>query len=82
MVEGGSILEHLNEFNTITNQLDSMKLKFDDELKVLLLLCSLVHSWNSLVMTVSNDSSNGNKLIFDDVVSTLLNEDIRRKYHR
>lgn len=44
MVEGGYIPKHLNEFNTITNQLDSLKLKFDDEVKALLLLCSLLDS--------------------------------------
>jgi glucose-6-phosphate isomerase len=31
MSEGGSVVHHLNEFNTITNQLSSIKVDFDDE---------------------------------------------------
>jgi hypothetical protein len=41
MSEGGSIADHLNDFNTITNQLSSVKVDFDDEFRALLILCSL-----------------------------------------
>jgi hypothetical protein len=41
MSEGGSIADHLNEFNTATNQLSSVKVDFDDEVRALLILCSL-----------------------------------------
>ena len=41
MVEGTPITQHLNEFNTITNQLSSMKIDFVDEIKALILLASL-----------------------------------------
>jgi hypothetical protein len=41
MSEGGSIIDHLNEFNTVTNQLRSVKVYFDDEVRALLILCSL-----------------------------------------
>ena len=44
MSEGGSIADHLNEFNTVTNQLSSVKLDFDDEVRALLILCSLPES--------------------------------------
>ena len=44
MSEGGCVANHLNEFNTITNQLSSVKLDFDDELRALLILCSLLES--------------------------------------
>ena len=30
MSEGGSIADHLNEFNTLTSELISVKVKFDD----------------------------------------------------
>jgi len=79
MVEEGSIPKHVNEFNTITNQLHSIKIKFEDEVRALLLLCSLPDSWNSLVMEVSNSYSDSNKLVFDDVVGILLSEDMHRK---
>ena len=31
ILEGVSIVDHLNEFNTVTNQLSFVKLEFDDE---------------------------------------------------
>ena len=41
MSEGGSVTDHLNEFNTVTNQLSSVSVNFDDEVRALLILCSL-----------------------------------------
>jgi hypothetical protein len=38
MSEGGSITSHLNEFNMVTNQLSSIKVDFDDEVRDLLIL--------------------------------------------
>ena len=46
MSEGGSVADHLNEFNMVTNQLSSVKVDFDDEVRALLILCSLPESWN------------------------------------
>ena len=40
MLEGGSVGDHLNEFNTVINQLSSVKVEFDDEVRALLILCS------------------------------------------
>ena len=44
MAEGGSIVDHLNEFNTITSQLSSVGINFDEEIRALLILCSLHES--------------------------------------
>jgi hypothetical protein len=33
MPKGGSVANHLNEFNTVTNQLISVKVEFDDEVR-------------------------------------------------
>jgi hypothetical protein len=52
MSEGGSVANHLNEFNTVTNQLSSVKVDFDDEVRALLILCSFPERWNGLVMAV------------------------------
>ena len=41
MLEGVYVANHFNEFNTVTNQLSSVGVKFDDEVRVLLILCSL-----------------------------------------
>jgi hypothetical protein len=79
MSEGGSLADHLNEFNTVTNQLSSVKVDFDDEVRALLILCSLLESWNGLVMAVSNSVSSSNTLKFDDVVGVILSEEMRRK---
>jgi hypothetical protein len=37
MSEVGSVADHLNEFNTVTNQLCSVKVDFDDEVKDILI---------------------------------------------
>ena len=68
MSEGGSVVDHLNEFNTLTSQLSFVKTNFDDEVRALLILCSFPKSWNGLVMDVSNSVSGSNTLKFDDVV--------------
>jgi hypothetical protein len=79
MSERGSVAYHLNEFNTITNQLSYVKVDFDDEVKALLILCSFPESWNGLVMAVNNYVSVSNTLKFDDVVGVILSEEMRWK---
>ena len=41
MTENASVAQHLNEFNTITNQLSFVEIDFDDEIHVLIVLASL-----------------------------------------
>jgi hypothetical protein len=77
MSKGGSVADHLNEFNMVTNELSSVKVDFDDEVRALLILCSLPESWNGLVMSVSNSVSGSNTLKFDDVVGVILSEEVR-----
>jgi hypothetical protein len=76
MLKGGSVVDHLNDFNTVTNQLSSIKVDFDDEVRALLILCSLPETWNGLVMAVSNSVSGSNTLKFDDVVGVILSEEM------
>ena len=64
--EGTPIAQHLNEFNTITNQLSSVEIKFDDEVRALILLSSLPNSWEVMRMVVSN-SIRKSKLKYDDI---------------
>ena len=78
MTNNGRVAEHLNNFNTVTSQLESVDIKFDDEVRALLILAGLPDSWDNLVMAVSN-SSGSSKLKYDDVVSIILNEELRRK---
>jgi hypothetical protein len=77
MSEGGFVADHLNEFNMVTNQLSSLKVDFDDEVRDLLILCSLQERWNGLVMAISNSVSGSNSLKFDDVVGFILSEEMR-----
>ena len=79
MSEGGSVADHLNEFNMITSQLSSAKVNFDDEVRDILILCLLLERWNGLVMVVSNFVHGSNTLKFDDVVDIILSEEMRRK---
>ena len=44
MVENALVAQHLNEFNTITNQLSSVEIDFDDEIRALIVLASLPNS--------------------------------------
>jgi hypothetical protein len=76
MSEGGSVADHLNEFNMVTNQLSSVKVDFDDEVRALLIMCSLPENWNGLVMVVSNFISGSITLNFDDVVGVILSEEM------
>ena len=78
MTEGASVAQHLNELNTITTQLSSVEIEFDDEVRALILLSSLPDSWNATVTAVSSSSGNS-KLKFDDVRDLVLSEEIQRR---
>lgn len=71
-----SIAEHLNEVKNIVNQLT--KITLDEELQALLLLNSFPDSWETLVVSLSNSASDG-KITLSTVMSSLLNEEVRRK---
>ena len=65
--EGTPVVQHLNEFNTITNQLSMVEIEFDDEVRVLILLASLPNSWEAMRMAVSNSAKKSklsNMMIF------------------
>ena len=51
MKDGDSVTEHLNAFNTVVSQLLSVDIKISDEDKCISLLCSLLDSWDKLVIT-------------------------------
>jgi hypothetical protein len=76
ILEGGSVSDHLNEFNMITNQLSFVKVDFDDEVRALIIVFSLPERWNGLVMDVSNFVSGSNTLKFDDFVGVILSEEM------
>ena len=53
-------------FNTITNQLFSIEIEFDDEIRALIVLTSLPNSWEAMRMAVSNSAGKG-KLKYVDI---------------
>ena len=72
------VVQHLNEFNTITNQLSTVGIEFDDEVHALILLDSLPNSWEAMRMAVSN-SARKSKLKYDDIRDLILSEEVRRR---
>ena len=78
MVENALVAQHLNEFNTITNQLSSVEIDFDDKIRALIILASLPNSWEAMMMVVSN-STRKEKLKYNDIRDLILVEEIRRR---
>ena len=62
MKEGGSVTDHVNEFNSIISRLISVDIEFENEVQALLLLSSLPESWSGTVTAVSS-STGGAKLM-------------------
>ena len=58
--------------------MQAQKLEFGDEVKAIFLLCSLPESWDTFCIMISNSVPDG-MLTFNDVVGSLLAEEIRRK---
>ena len=78
MAENVLVAQHLNEFNTITNQLSSIEIDFDDEIYALIVLASLPNSWEAMRMAISN-STGKEKLKHNDIQDLILVEEIRRR---
>ena len=66
-------------FNNAVNQLLSIDIKISYEDKCISFLCSLPDSWDSLVIAIG---SNATALHFDEIVSSLLTKEMRRKIWR
>jgi hypothetical protein len=77
MEDGDSVTEHLNAFNTLVSQLVSVNIMIAKEDKCITLLCSLPDSWNNLVVAIC--STTQSTLKYEDVVSSLLSEEMRWK---
>eukprot|EP00253_Pinus_taeda_P032199 PITA_32199 len=76
MKYGDSMTKHLNAFNTVVSQSMFIDIKISNEDKCISLLCSLPDSWDSMVIAIG---SNANALQFDEIVSSLLTEEMRWK---
>ena len=76
--ESTPVAQHLNEFNTITNQLSTVGIEFDDEVRALILLASLPNSYEAMRMAMSN-SAGKSKLKYDDIRNLILSEKVRKR---
>lgn len=77
MAESDPVTEHLNRFNEIVRQMESVRLNFDDEMRALLFLGSLPDSWEGLVQAISG-AAGKIPLKFADVVASIMGEEMRR----
>jgi hypothetical protein len=75
MEDGDSVTEHLNAFNTLVSQLGSVNIMIAEEDKCITLLCSLPDSWDNLVVAIG--STTQSTLKYEDVVASLLSEEMR-----
>ena len=73
-----SVAEHLSEFQSLVNQLATVKMVLDDELQVLMLLSYLPESWETLVVFFNNFAPNG-VLSLCTVKYSMFNEETRWK---
>ena len=64
--EGRSVADYINEFNMIVSQLSSMEINFEDKIKALILMSSLLESWDTVVAAISS-SRVSEKLKFDKI---------------
>ena len=77
MDENDTVTEHLNFYNTLVSQITSVGIKMDEEDKCITLLSSLSDSWDNLIVTIG--SSSQATLKFDEIVSSILSEEMRPK---
>lgn len=78
MSENYVAAKHLNNFNTIISQLSAIQINFVDEVKILIILVSLLNSREAMRMSVSNSVRKEN-FNYADIRYLILNEVIRRK---
>ncbi|RDY10825.1 hypothetical protein CR513_04600, partial [Mucuna pruriens] len=57
--KGTSLSYHFNEFQGIFDQMSQIGIKFEDEILELLLLNSLLESWETFKVSIKNSISNG-----------------------
>ena len=76
--DGSSIAEHMNAFQGLINQTTSLEVPLADEVLALLLLESLLDSWETHV-TLGLAKPEGKHLTLEKVKSSLLNEEARQK---
>ncbi len=57
--DGTSMTDHLSSFQGVVNELTGMGITFEEEVRALLLLGSLLESWETLKVTLCNSAPDG-----------------------
>ena len=78
MAKNASVAQHLNEFNTITNQLSFVKIDFANEIHALIVLARLPNSWEAMRMAISNFTGK-EKLKNNDIRDLIMAKEICRR---
>lgn len=76
--DASSMVNHINNFEGVINQLTAIALKFDDGIRGLFLLVSLLNSWETFRTSLCDYVTNS-IISIELTKSSLLNEEIRRK---
>ena len=69
-----SVTKHMNFFNIVVSHFLSVDIKISDEDKCINFLFSPPNSWDIMVFAISNNTT---ILKFDEIVSSLLSEEMR-----
>ncbi|GJU06711.1 hypothetical protein Tco_1123141 [Tanacetum coccineum] len=75
MTESTSVIEHVNNLNTLFSQLTSLSCIIEPQERAEILLQSLPHSYDQFINLTSNVLSG--YLVFDDVAAAILEEENR-----
>ena len=78
MSEKGTISDHINEFNMIVSQLNSVDINFKDEIKALILMSFLPESWDTVIAAICS-SRGSKKLKFDEICDVVLIKSIHKR---
>ena len=62
----------------IVSQLNSLDINFEDEIKALIMVSSLLESWDTVVAATSN-SCGSEKLMFDEIHDVVLSKSIHKR---
>ncbi|GKV31446.1 hypothetical protein SLEP1_g40131 [Rubroshorea leprosula] len=76
MNESGSIKDHLDEFNKLVLDLKNIDVKIEDEDQAIIVLCSLLDSYDNFVETHLHSR---NQLFMEDVMAALNSRELKKK---
>lgn len=76
MKQGTNVVDHLKILNTLMWQFTTISVKIKGEDKTIMLLCTLLESWDHLVITMSYSSIDS--LEFNSELGDLLFEEMQR----